>query len=100
MNNKKIIDQLIEKGIEKDGEDFWFVYSEDALEYWENEINIEDFINDRGWNYIWINPNIKPVYQKTNLTVLAGETSLNGDWFINKIMDEKNQIIAMCASID
>ena len=95
-----IIDQLIEKGIEEDGEDFWFDYSEDALEYCENEINIEDFINDRGWNYIWINPNIKPVYQKTNLTVLAGETSLNGDWFINKIMDEKNQIIAMCASID
>ena len=30
---KKIIDQLIEKGIEKDGEDFWFDYSEDALEY-------------------------------------------------------------------
>lgn len=52
MNNKKIINQLIEKGIEKDRENFWFDYSEDALEYCENEINIEDFINDRGWNYI------------------------------------------------
>lgn len=52
MNAKKIINQLIKIGIEKNGKDFWFDYTEDALEYCENEINIKDFINDRSGDYV------------------------------------------------
>lgn len=100
QKDKKFIDLLITNGIKEFGDDFWLDNTEDRLEFWDEEINISEFINDTGYDYIWVNDKSKSSYNNSELKILEGEVSYNGDWFITKIIDNDNNVIAITAKID
>ena len=100
METKKFIESLIANGIKEQDNDFWFDNTYDRLELWEDEINIFEFVDDTGHDYEWINDKSKQTYNSNELRILEGEVSYNGDWFITKIVDNDNNIIALTASID
>lgn len=99
-SHKDFIDNLIKIGIDEYGENFWLDETEDLLEYWEDPVNIEEFIDDTSNDYCWINPKSKESYNKNDLIILTGEVEYKGDWYIRQIMDKNEEIIAIFASID
>lgn len=100
QEDKKFIELLIANGIKEFGNDFWFDNTEDRLELWEDEVNISEFIDDTGYDYKWINDKSNQSYNSNELRILEGEVSYNGDWFITKIIDSDNNIVALTATID
>ena len=100
QEDKNFIELLIANGIKEFGNDFWFDNTEDRFELWEDNVNISEFIDDTGYDYKWINDKSKQSYNINELRILEGEVSYNGDWFITKIIDNDNNIIALTATID
>lgn len=100
QEDKKFIDLLIDNGIKEFGDDFWLDNTEDRLECWDEEINILEFIDDTGYDYAWVNDKSKSSYNNNELKIFEGEVSYNGDWFITKIIDNDNNIVAITATID
>lgn len=99
-NDKIFIENLISKGIEEFGEDFWLDNTEDRLECWDEEINISEFIDDTGCDCVWINPDSRPNYNREDIEIFEGEATCDGDWFITKIVDDLNNIVAIYATMD
>ena len=97
---KKFIESLITNGIKEQGNDFWFNNTYDRLELWEGEVNISEFIDDTGYDYEWINNESKQSYNSNELRIFEGEISYDGDWFITKIIDNDDNIVALTASVD
>lgn len=101
VENKSFIESLILKGIKECGNDFWFDNTDDALRFWGDTLNIEDFLDDVGYDLVWVNSQAQPEYDSRDVKIFEGEiTNKFGDWFIRKIVDDNNQIIVMYASID
>ena len=100
QEDKKFIELLISHGIKEFGNDFWFDNTYDRLEMWEDKVNISEFIDDTGYDYEWINDKSKQSYNVDELKIFEGEVSYNGDWFITKIIDNTNNIVALTASMD
>lgn len=97
---RNFIESLIVNGIKEQGNDFWFDNTYDRLGLWEDEVNISEFIDDTGHDYEWINDESKESYNSDELRILEGEVSYNGDWFITKIVDSNENIVALIASMD
>ena len=101
VQNKSFIEGLISKGIKECGDDFWFDNTDDATRFWEDTLNVEDFLDDMGCDLVWVNPQAQPEYDNRDVRIFEGEvTNEFGDWFIRKMVDNHNQIISLQATLD